>query len=550
LAALSGTPGRAQTGTVVIRTQNAIAKALPEPSMTAPSLAVSAVLDRFHPGVASARPDPPKVPPLNRVAEMMFTLGAQAFLAGRPVEAETLLRLSIGAGGNDFAALGLLGLVAIERKDFTAAAGWLRAGLAINPDEPTTLNNLGEALRRNDQFDAAIICYQRALALAPDYADAHDNLGCAMAMAGRPAEALAHHRRAIGLKPDFALAHERLTGALSDLNRHGEALRVLRRGRAWAPEPARTRVHEAYLLLALGHFPLGWKAYEARWDALIDGAPLGRRHVDHPQWRGRGRLAGRTLLLHAEQGLGDTLQFVRYAPRLAHAGARVIVEVQAPLVILLRSLNGVEQVLATGDAAPDFDLQCPLLSLPLACGTTLATIPADQPYLAPPQERIAAWRRRIGRQRGQRRRIGIAWSGNPAHNNDRNRSIPLARLEPLLTRGDCELHVAQPQIHPVDRAVLDNLPRVIDHSAALADFADTAALLSLMDLVISVDTSTAHLAGALARPTWLLLPFSAEWRWLIGRTDNPWYPTMRLFRQPAPGDWDATLAAVMRALDR
>ncbi len=511
------------------------------------------VPDRFHPGAAAARPDAPGAPPLNRFAETMFTLGAQAFLAGNPEQADTLLRLSIGAGGNDFAALGLLGLMAMERKDFVAAAGWLRAALALNPDEPTTLNNLGEALRRDEQVKAAMLCYQRALAIAPDYAEAHDNLGCALTMAGRPADALPCHQRAIALKHDFGLAHQRVASSLVDLNRHEEALRALRRGSAWAPDPARTRVHEAYLLLALGRFPLGWKAYESRWDALIDEAPIARRHVEHPRWRGPVRLAGRTLALHAEQGFGDTLQFARYVPRLAREGARVILEAQASLVPLLRSLEGVAQVIATGEPLPDFDLQCPMLSLPLACGTTLATIPADIPYLAPPPERVAAWRRRLGRRprhrHGQRRRIGVAWSGSPLHSNDRHRSMPLARLELLLNRSDCELHVAQTQIRPADRAVLDGLPRVIDHSAALADFADTAALLSLMDLVISVDTSVAHLAGALARPTWVLLPFSAEWRWLIARADSPWYPTMRLFREPAPGDWDAVLAAVMRALD-
>jgi hypothetical protein len=380
-------------------------------------------------------------------------------------------------------------------------------------------------------------------------------------MAHRPADALPCHRRAVALKPDFALAHQRLAGALVDLNRHEEALRGLRRGSVWTPDPAATRVQEAYVLLSLGRLPLGWKTYEARWDALIDGVPPPRRHQDHPRWRSRVRLAGRTLLLHAEQGYGDTLQFVRYAPRLAGMGARVIVEAPPSLVPLLRNLEGVAQVFATGDPPPDFDLQCPLLSLPLACGTTLATIPADTPYLAPPPDRITAWRRHLDQRPGgrpggrpakgqrRRRRIGIAWSGSLGHNNDRNRSIPLDRLQPLLTRTDCELHVAQTLIRPADRAALDHLPRVIDHSAALGDFADTAALLSLMDLVISVDTSVAHLAGALALPTWLLLPFSAEWRWLIERPDSPWYPTMRLFRQPAPGDWDAVLAAVMRALD-
>ena len=527
-------------------TRHAIARAEPEPSAPVPQ---SSVWERFHAGADAARVDAPGAPPLNAFAETMFTLGAQAFMAGQPVEAEIALRLSIGAGGNDFAALGLLGLMAIERKDFAATVGWLRAALVINPDEPTTLNNLGEALRRSEQFDDAITCYRRALVVAPSYADALDNLGCALAMAGRPAEALAYHRRAIALKPHFALAHERLSEALVGLNRLEDALRELRRGMVWEPDQPKAKLNEGYILLALGRFPLGWKAYEARWDAVIDGAPMVRRHSDHPRWHSRMRLAGKTLLLHAEQGLGDTLQFVRYATPLAEAGARVIVEAQAPLVPLLRSLHGVAQVVAMDAALPDFDLQCPLLSLPLGCGTTLATIPTAVPYLAPPKERIAAWRRRLGRRRPGRRRIGIAWSGNPEHANDRNRSVPLARLLSFLTRPDCELHVAQTEIRPADRATLDHAPQVTDHSAALRDFADNAALLSLMDLVISVDTSIVHVAGALARPTWLLLPFSAEWRWLIGRADSPWYPTMRLFRQPAPGDWDGMLAAVARALD-
>ena len=556
------------------RTPKAIAGTTPEPS----------VWDRFHPGAADARPAARPAPALNRFAEAMFTLGAQAFLAGRPVETETLMRLSIGAGGNDFAALGVLGLIAIERKDYAAAEGWLRAALAVNPDEPTTLNNLGEVLRRSDRPDAAMPCYQRAVALAPDYAEAYDNHGCALTQAGRPAEALAYHRRAIALKRDFTLAHDRLRAALVELNRHEEALAELRHASAWEADLAKLRLNEANVLLTLGRFALGWKAYEARWDMLVNGLPIARRHADRPRWNGRGRLAGRTLLLHAEQGLGDTLQFVRYAPMLARRGARVIIEAQASLVPLLRSLDGVADVVAIDAALPAFDLQCPLLSLPLACGTTLATIPAEVPYLAPPPERVGIWRRRLERRSRARRRIGLAWSGNPEYPNDHLRSIPLSRLESLLSRTDCELHVVQTPIRAADRAVLDRSSQVKDrkvrdsnvsdpnvsdpnvsdrnvrdsnvrdtnvryHSAALADFADTAALLSLMDLVISVDTAVAHLAGALARPVWLLLPFSAEWRWLTLRADSPWYPTMRLFRQPAPGDWDAVLADVARALD-
>jgi hypothetical protein len=302
-------------------------------------------------------------------------------------------------------------------------------------------------------------------------------------------------------------------------------------------------------LLALGRYTPGWKALEARWIQRPDGPPVVDRHGDHPRWRGRGRLAGRTIVLHAEQGNGDTIQFVRYAPLLARQGARVIVEVQDSLVALLRSLEGVQAVVPMDAAIPSFDMHCPLMSLPLACRTTLETIPAELPYLAAPPDRLAAWGQRLGPRVAGKRRIGLAWSGNPDHAQNRARSIPLERLAPLLHRTDCEFHVALTPMPAADRAAMEALPRVIDHSIALQDFADTAALLSHMDVVISVDTSVAHLAGALARPVFVLLPFSAEWRWLIGRGDSPWYPTARLFRQARTGDWDSVVRAVMDALD-
>lgn len=505
------------------------------------------VWDRFHTGAPASGGDV-KVPPLNAYSETLFTLGAQAFLANQPAQAETLLCMSLGASGNDFAALGVLALIAIERKDHAAAEGWLRAALVLQPDEPTTLNNLGDALRQQDRFDEAVACYVRATTLVPDYAEAYDNWGSALFMSGQPEAALAYHRRAITLKTDLAVARERLGLALVGLNRHEEGLRALRRGLALDPDVAKARLSEAWVLLALGRLALGWKALEARWIPRPDGPPVVDRHGDHPRWRGRGRLAGRSIVLHAEQGNGDTIQFVRYAPLLARRGARVIVEAQQSLVALLRSLEGVDTVVPMDTDLPPFDLHCPLMSLPLGCRTTLETIPAEVPYLSAPPERMAAWGERLGAHPVGKRRIGLAWSGNPDHAQNRARSIPLGRLMPLLNRSDCEFHVAVTPVSPADRTTLQTLPHVIDHSAALRDFADTAALLSHMDLVLSVDTSVAHLAGALARPIWVLLPFSAEWRWLVGRADSPWYPTARLFRQAAPGDWDSVVRAVTGAL--
>lgn len=521
--------------------------------MTPPPLAIAPphdrpVWDRFHAGVTPDRPAQGTAPPLNAFAETMFTIGAQAFLANQADQAEVLLRWSLGAGGNDFAALGVLALIAIERKDFAAAEGWLRASLVIEPDEPTTLNNLGEVLRHLDRFEDAIACYRRAIAQVPDYAEAYDNTGCALVMAGQPEAALPWHRRAIALKQDFALARERLGSVLIGLNRHEEDLRALRRGLARDPDVAKLRLSEAWVLLALGRYDLGWKALEARWIPRKDGPPAVDRHGDHPRWRGRGKLAGRTIVIHAEQGNGDTIQFCRYGPLLNRRGARVIVEVQHTLVDLLRSLDGVSAVVPMDADVGPFDWHCPLMSLPLGFRTTVESIPAEVPYLTAPADRVAAWRARLGPRTG-RRRIGIAWAGNPDHGQNRTRSVPLARLAPLLDRTDCEFHIAITPVPPADRAAVDARANLVDYSTALGDFADTAALLSLMDLVISVDTSVAHLGGALGLPTWVLLPFSAEWRWLVGRADSPWYPTARLFRQAAPSDWDSVVRAVIGALD-
>jgi tetratricopeptide (TPR) repeat protein len=465
----------------------------------------------------------------------------------------------------------------LGRMDDAEAA--YREALRRRPAFPEALNNLGNLLNDRGLHQEAEDCCREAIRLRPNFPEPHSNLGNILRGMGRPKEAEAHCREALRLRPVHLSAQINLGATLRDQGRFRDAEACYREILARHPQHAETlnnlgsllydqgrpeeaelqfqaalkikpgyvgaQVNLALTLLVMGRYEEGWRHYEWRWER--------RKHEQHrgfaqPLWDG-GDIGNQTLLIHAEQGFGDTLQFVRYAPLLARRGARVVIEAQAPLVPLLRGLQGVAEVVPMGAELSAFDLQCPLLSLPLACGTTLATIPAEVPYLVPPAERVRIWRQRLGRRRVGCRRIGVAWAGNAEYANDRNRSMPLGRLEPLLARTDCELHVVQTPIRPTDRAALDLRPMVTDHSTELADFADTAALLSLMDLVISVDTAVAHLAGALARPTWLLLPLSAEWRWLTQRNDSPWYPTLRLFRQPAPGDWDGVLAAVTRALD-
>ena len=272
-----------------------------------------------------------------------------------------------------------------------------------------------------------------------------------------------------------------------------------------------------------------------------------RRSLGKPLWLGEYPLARKTILVHAEQGLGDTIQFARYVPQLARTGAKVVLEVPKELVALLSRLEGVASVVARGDALPAYDVHCPAGSLPLALRTDVATIPANVPYLAADEARMAKWRERIGVLPSPR--IAVAWSGSADHANDRNRSITLERLAPIFA-GTGSIISIQRELRSGDADALARLGNVTHVGDALADFDDTAAVMALADLVISVDTSVVHLAGAMGRPVWVLLPFQPDWRWLLGREDSPWYPTVRLFRQPRPGDWDSVIARVRDELSR
>ena len=288
--------------------------------------------------------------------------------------------------------------------------------------------------------------------------------------------------------------------------------------------------------LALGDFAAGWTEYEWRWQTAAF-APH-RRNFTSPQWTGGQDLAGKTILLHAEQGLGDTIQLVRYVPLVARRGATVILEVQPELASLLAGIDGAAGVIARGRKLPRFDLHCPLMSLPRALGTTAETIPAAVPYIRVAQAAARSWAQRLP----QGRVIGIAWAGRRSHHNDLNRSLPLGRLAPLLRHAGARFVSLQRDVRPGDDAILRDSPSIVDLGGVPEDFADTAALISRLDAVISVDTAVAHLAGALGKPLLLLLPYAADFRWLRRRDDSAWYPSARLLRQPAFGDWDGVVA--------
>ncbi len=415
--------------------------------------------------------------------------------------------------------------------------------LAREPDHIGALINRGNALIKLKRPTEALVNYDKAVALEPDNPAAISARGLALTMMNRYEEALPLHRRALLIKPDLVMAHINLGNSLVGLVRMREAIESYDQAIALEPDNAEAHFNASITRLCLGDFADGWKQYEWRWkkkDVARD-AP----NFPQPIWRGEADVRGKIMLLLGEQGFGDTLQLMRYAPVVADLGAKVIVGVHRPLMLLAATVPGVSMVMGYGDALPDFDLYCPLLSLPLAFGTDLATIPANVPYVWPHPERLAAWRGRV--PDNGRLRIGLCWAGNPSHLNDRNRSMPLDKLADIFSTPGLDFVSVQKEVSDAHAAILRD-HNVLQLGRDFADFSDTAAVMAMLDLIVTVDTSIAHLAGAMGKAVALLLPFSPDWRWLLHRTDSPWYPTMRLFRQTSIGDWDGLIGRLRQEL--
>jgi len=422
--------------------------------------------------------------------------------------------------------------------------------LMLKPDFAEALKNRGNALRELGRPAEALASYQQALGVQPDYVDALNNCGVTLQELDRPELAIAYYRQALQLKPEAAGTLTNCGVTLQDLGLPGEALTCYQRALQLQPESAAAHLGAGLCYLLLGDFANGWQEYEWRWQTGPYAAF--KRACTEPLWLGLSSLAGKTILLHAEQGLGDTIQFCRYVSELAALGATVLLEVQPTLKSLLAQLPGVAGVYASGEVLPRFDYHCPLLSLPLALRTQLATIPAQTCYLRADPEKTAYW---VARLRGSDKPlIGLAWSGNPAHAADHHRSIPLAQLAPFFSgplAGKVNFVSVQTQVRDADRAALSQFG-ILDVASELNDFTDTAALLAGVDHVITVDTVAAHLAGALGRPTTLMLPYRPDFRWLLERADSPWYASLDLVRQEQRGDWGcaiARVAALLMAMD-
>jgi tetratricopeptide (TPR) repeat protein len=432
---------------------------------------------------------------------------------------------------------------------FDIAATHFRHAIRLRPDYPEPHNNLGNALYRLGRLNDALTSYQEALRLRPDYVEAHNNISHALKDLGRLDEAMGHLDEVLRLRPDHADAHWNRAAILlmGDRAEHhwAEALEHVDKAVQYGPDNADAHWNRGVLWLLRGDFERGWPEYEWRWRAH----GITPRTFPEPRWDG-GPLEGKSILLYGEQGLGDTIQFIRFAPHVKERGGTVLVECQRSLVRLVETAQGVDRVVARGAPLPPFVVQIPLLSLPGILHTTLATLPADVPYLRTDPQLIEHWRRELASLDGFK--VGIAWQGNPTFPADRRRSIPLAKYAPLAAVEGVRLISVQVRDGLDQLQALSGRFPVIDlrprRSASADSFQESAAILKNLDLLITSDTSVPHLAGALAVPVWIAVAFGADWRWMLERGDSPWYPTMRIFRQRRPGDWDDVFARIAAEL--
>ncbi|CAK0766886.1 hypothetical protein WCLP8_3990005 [uncultured Gammaproteobacteria bacterium] len=474
-----------------------------------------------------------------------FARATRLHQVGQLSEAADVYRAILAAVPDHAPSLHLLGVIAAQNRRLEPAETLIRRAIALDDGNADFHSNLGAVLREQGRLEEASDCLVLALALAPGQLDARHNLGAVLHDQGRLEQAEDCYRAVIDRQPNHVAALTSLGALLSASGQIDQAEFWLGRALALAPDDSEAHWSLAVTRLLAGNLAGGWAEFDWRWrrPGLVP-----RRFVE-PRWRGQP-LAGQTILLHAEQGRGDTIQFARYASLVQARGGRVIVQCQTELVGLLGTLAGVEAVVGNHQTPPPFQWQASLLDLPGAFGTTLETIPAATPYLTAEPSRVARWRQRLS---GGGISVGLAWAGTSTHRNDRNRSLTLATLAsllaPLLGLPSVRWFGLQVGPRAADLTAAGLSDRITDLSGEIADFRDTAAMVAALDLVISVDTAVVHLAGALARPAWVLLPFAPDWRWLLGRSDSVWYPGLRLFRQPRPGAWAEVIAEVAQALE-
>ena len=510
--------------------------------------------------------------------DVIFLLGTLQLQLGNLDTASTLLKEAILLKPEYAEAYNTLGGVLQNQGKFNEAEEIYRNGLTLKPDHAETYNNLGTLLKKQNRFDEAIANYKRAISIRPDYAEAYynlansykeqgilddalenyckaidfnpvyvealNNLGVTLKEQGRLDEALAIYNRAIRLRPDYAEAHNNNGIVLQELGMLCEALKAFHKAIVSKPDYAEAHFNRSMALLLAGQFDEAWPEYEWR----LRTKTYGLRTFQQSKWDG-SPLDGRAILVHSEQGLGDTIQFVRYLPMIQSQGGRVIFECYPSLHHLLRKCAGIETIVErvpSGELTETFDVHVSLMSLPGIFGTRLETIPSQVPYITADPVLLTEWKNRL--DNNDFFKVGLVWSGNPHNIRDHGRSCLLSNFACLaaipgvafyaLQKGTASLEV----LNPPEGMTIVNLDR------ELKDFADTAAVIASLDLVISVDTAVIHLAGAIGKAVWTLLPFAPDWRWLLEREDSPWYPSMRLFRQTYPGDWEGVMQRVRQVL--
>jgi tetratricopeptide (TPR) repeat protein len=478
-------------------------------------------------------------------ADLWRNLGDILINLERPADALLSYQHALELNALHFDAASKAGHLLHQLERFEEALVYFNLCDELEPNHLPTLQTRSLTLCRLKRFEEALADNKRALTLDPANADTCDNIGNALRSLGRNEEALPWFDRSLEIRPNSAVTVTYKAVTLVELHRFDEAFAAYHRARAIDPGYAPAEWNLALLQLLTGDFEAGWAGREVRWK--IPALSVHYPKFSQPMWLGKEPIDGKTILINFDEGLGDTIQFARYVPMVAARGARVILVVQDALRPLLSELSGIAQSLPSSTRErPAFDMYCPVSSIPLAFATKLETIPSRTPYLpAPAKSRLQAWEQRLGPR--DRLRVGLVWSGNPKHDNDHNRSIPLRVLARILDI-DASFVSLQKDPKPDDGAVLLDRTEIADLTAHLVDFAETAALVSCLDLVITVDTSIAHLSGALGRPTWILLPYTPDYRWLLDRGDSPWYPTVRLFRQSETREYESVLDSVRAEL--
>ncbi|HVT87532.1 MAG TPA: tetratricopeptide repeat protein [Tepidisphaeraceae bacterium] len=510
--------------------------------------------------------------------QQAMDLGLSHHRDGRLKEAESIYRQIIAADPRQSDAFHFLAIVALQSGRVDAALELLGRALALEPNSADYHNTLGQSLLMAGRREEGIAAFRKAiefrspfpeasinLAVAlyqsnhvkhgievcrqlirqiPEHSQAWNNLGIMLRDQNNMDEAIGAFYKAIQFKPDNADATTNLGNALREVGRFDEAVESLRKAVELSPQWPIAHHNLGSNLLLNGQWEQGWTEFE--WRCRIKHPQPVCLDFPRPRWDG-GAIKGRTILVHAEQGLGDTIQFIRYLPRVVERGASIVLMCQPPLKKLLIDFPGLKQLITTSDPSPEVDCHCPLMSLPVIFKTTLDAVPADIPYLKADSDLSFKWRQRLA-DITTKKKVGLVWAGRKAHIEDRTRSMALSVLSPLAKVHDIYFISLQKDLSPEQSSHPSFTSNWFDRTNELNDFADTAALIDRLDLVISVDTAIAHLAGAMGKPVWLLLSYVPDWRWMLHREDTPWYPTMKLFRQKTLGDWQPVVERVMQEL--